>query len=456
MTQPLKEKSRRLHLGIDYGTAWSKLVLRDMEAPKGEPESFVLTPVARPESHLFPSLVSLSDGRLHFAWNAEEVRATPGPPVFASIKMRMVDDVLRGFHAPAEQLPDGLDEEDLACLTVVYLMQEGIVAARAYAAKRGAQVKLSTTLGVPMTPRCYPEIQAVFSRVAYRAFTILREGWAARTWEMGIPLDYARDLMDLSRRNLPGDLDPNQWVRSEAGAALHWAMSSPKVEEGLYAAVDIGAGTTSTSVFNILATPNHDARTWTKTAIAVFGASCGAPAMDWIDEILASGVPGRKGTELRGKEGQYSAKIEHGKEFLDVLKQMNENRRAAFRQAYASHRRQSAWETRKFKGIFLFGGGHRVDSLRKLSRQYVWRFSRDPFPERRLEWPGDLVGGLELNGNRRRVEPPFASDLLVAYGLSFPFAGTFPVDNPESIEPVPVARLYENPTWRDRDDLYAR
>jgi hypothetical protein len=144
------------------------------------------------------------------------------------------------------------------------------------------------------------------------------------------------------------------------------------------------------------------------------------------------------------------------KEFVEVLAQMNGNRRAAFKQAYESHRRQSAWETKRFKGTFLFGGGHKVDALRKRSRQSAFRFDPDPYPERRLEWPRDLVVGVDSNGRGGRVDSTLASDLLVAYGLSFSQASVFPVEDPASVEPISIESMYGNSIWRDRDDLYAK
>lgn len=456
MAQVASAKFRRMHLGVDYGTAWSKLVLRDMEAPAGEPEAFVLRPAAQPGDFRFPSLLSYFDGRLFFGWKAEEIRQKQGASVYPSVKMRMVDDVLKGFHAPAAALPEGLDEEDLAVLTVLYLLQEGFVAARDYAAKRGAVPKLSMTLGVPMTPRCYPQIQAIFTRVAWRALAVLREGRTLRMQESGLHVFDAQAATRWSRHGMPESLDPNGWVRSEAGAALHWAVSSPQVEDGLYAAIDVGAGTLSTSVFNIVATFDPGANIWVKKSIAVFGASCGAPSMDRIDEILASHVPGRDGPSFRGQEDHFSERIDGRREFIEVLARMNRTRREAFKQAFKSHRSQSAWETRRFKGAFLFGGGHKVDALRKRSRQSAFKFDPDPYPERRLEWPRDLVVGVESNGRWGRADAALASDLLVAYGLSFPHASVFPVEDPESIEPMSINSLYGNLAWRDRDDLYAK
>lgn len=447
---------RRMHLGVDYGTAWSKLVLRDMEAKAGEPEAFVLRPEDKREEYRFPSIVTYYKDRIYFGWQAEAQRDKPGAVVLASLKMRMVDDILGGFHGIAERLPAGLSEEDLAVLTVFYLLQEGFSAAREYTRQRKAHPKLSMTLGVPMTPVCYPGIQDVFSRVAARAFWILKEGRWRRMQILGIDIHDARAALEWSRDAAKGPPKPEQWVRSEAGAALHWAMWSPKVEAGLYAAVDIGAGTMSTSVFNIVARHDKGAKQWVKDSIAIFGASCGAPAMDAIDEILAKQLDGGNGRLFRGREAEHSAGIGGAAVFEEVLNRINENRRSAFKQAYQKHKSTTQWATSRFKGIFLFGGGHRVECLQKRSRRYIWSFSPVDFPTCRLDWPSDLRMGMSDGEYGIHDVGAFASDLLVGYGLSFPGAGVFPVDDPDSIEPVLFKDLYSHTSWRDSDDLYAR
>jgi hypothetical protein len=445
-----------MHLGVDYGTAWSKLVLRDMEARAGEPEAFVLRPENKRDEYRFPSIVTYYNDRIYFGWKAEELRDKPGATALASLKMRMVDDILGGFHGIPGPLPAGLSEEDLAVLTVFYLLQEGLSAAREYTRLRKAHPKLSITLGVPMTPVCYPVIQEVFSRVAARAFWMLKEGRWRRMQILGIHIHDAMAALAWSREAAKGVLKPEQWVRSEAGAALHWAMWSPKIADGLYAAVDMGAGTMSTSVFNIVASYDNAARQWVKSSIAVFGASCGAPAMDAIDEILAKQLDSGNGLLLRGKEAVHSATIDADESFVEILKQINENRRSAFKQAYQNHKSTTHWATNSFKGLFLFGGGHRVQCLQRRSRKYVWTFSPIDYPTCRLDWPADLRMGMSDWSYGISDVESFASDLLVGYGLSFPGAGVFPVENPESIEPVPVKDLYSNPSWRDSDDLYAK
>ena len=76
--------ARRYHLGLDWGTSSSKMVIRDYGAPgfaRG------LAYVIEPEGSLrYPSTVVLQDGRLWFGGEAERRRAEPGAKVWDSLK----------------------------------------------------------------------------------------------------------------------------------------------------------------------------------------------------------------------------------------------------------------------------------------------------------------------------------------------------------------------------------
>ncbi|KAA0252584.1 MAG: hypothetical protein EDX89_17975 [Acidobacteria bacterium] len=55
-----------------------------------------------------------------------------------------------------------------------------------------------------------------------------------------------------------------------------------------------------------------------------------------------------------------------------------------------------------------------------------------------------------------RAALPFLRGVLVAYGLSFSRAGSFPTEDPGVITPVDVRFFHNHGPWRDHEDLYAR
>lgn len=447
---------RRMHLGVDYGTAWSKLVLRDMEPRLGEPQAFVVLPADPASEYRFPSLVTWHSNRLYFGWRAEETRLQVGARVYPSLKMRMIDAVVHGYQLTREELPPGLSEEDLVVLLVLYLLQEGLEAASAYAQERASVPKLSMTIGIPMTPKCFPHVQTDFARVAAKAYSVLAEGRFSSLRCDGLSLDEARALAAEWGARPLGRLNPAFWVRSEAGAAMHWAFESPSVPEGLYTAVDIGAGTMSTSVFRLHAHRDREAGVWVKDSVIVFGASCGPPGMDGIDQILGDVLGTSDISALRGKEAEHWGAVGRHPGLKETFAKMDGNRKAAFQQAYGKDRSQRAWLAEAFEGAFLFGGGHRVGALRQNSLRSHLRGCEGVLKELDLDWPRDLRFGLPQAGRTPAGSGVAARDLMVGYGLSFPYAAVFPVESPDSIEPLDRSAFYRNVSFVDRDELYAR
>lgn len=237
---------------------------------------------------------------------------------------------------------------------------------------------------------------------------------------------------------------------------MHWAFESPSVPEGLYAAVDIGAGTMSTSVFRLHAHRDREAGVWVKDSVIVFGASCGAPGMDRIDRIIGDVLGTSDIATLRGREAEHWGTVVGHPGLKEAFAEMGRNRKAAFQQAYSKDRRQSAWQAEAFRGVFLFGGGHRVEALKQGSRHSLLRGCEGELKAFDLDWPRDLRVGLPQAGRPPAGPRVAASDLMVGYGLSFPYAAVFPVESPDSIEPLDRSAFYRNVSFVDRDDLYAR
>src|SRR5437879_3024782 len=83
-------KRRRVHLGIDYGTSSSKIVLRDYGAPGGE-RAIVLSTKG---SHRFSSSVALLDETLFFGSTPDGgVVLDPQAIWYHSVKMRVAAEV---------------------------------------------------------------------------------------------------------------------------------------------------------------------------------------------------------------------------------------------------------------------------------------------------------------------------------------------------------------------------
>src|SRR4051794_28738511 len=112
----------RVHLGIDYGTSTSKIVIRDFTGREGD-RAIVLQ---ENSSFRFASSVALSGDSLRLGVaNSNGSRER----IYHSVKMRVADEVKGGAdrycYAPTETLPDGFRAADLATLSVARLIDKG-------------------------------------------------------------------------------------------------------------------------------------------------------------------------------------------------------------------------------------------------------------------------------------------------------------------------------------------
>jgi len=426
---------RRLHLGVDYGTAWSKLVLRDCASPRGE-EAFVLRPsppITLNEGEFRVPSVVVSDGRrLWFGGSAIQRGLVAGHETYTSLKIRAsLPDHFHGLKVP---LPHGLSERDIATLHIAYLQAVGRLAAEEYARRQRVESVLGFTLGVPASLEDNRELRALFASMGRRAWYLSEraeiESWVAQ----GLPIPDALELLrDAAEREAAAEAsDDLHWVRNESVAALHWGFRSPNLGPGLYLTIDVGAGTTSAAWFRIL--DKYDHGMWEKSSFVFFGSACSPPGVDRIDVEISRGLgSGVNPAHYRGREGDLVEALctTRGPQMKEVFAEIFKVTQSAFRRAYRKDVRQGAWSP---SGLLLFGGGARIDPLRPTLMGAPWQ-NLEMAPE--LTDPGVPNDLLEFGGGPVRGDHDL---LLVAYGLSFPLG-----DVPEY---VPERDVDEHRPWR--------
>lgn len=442
---------RHVHLGVDFGTCWSKLVLRDYQAPTDR--CFVVRPghaFDAGNNYRIPSSVTVLDDRLHFGWTGERLASRPGAHVIRSPKMGAAfpsSDEDNGRHAD-------LSAEDVSILVVTYLLQVGFSCARDYCAKLSPATapRMSMSMGVPMSVLDESSMRERFLTIARVAFYIWKVEDEQPTLAGGIDIDHARELIAVGRKQASGRpaISSRDWIRSEAEAGLLWIYRSPLVGEGLHGCVDIGAGTTDVSFFRIRMRHEDDA--WVKDALGFYSARSAPPAMDTLDDGLAKiNGHGLSRGRLRGKENNVIREHVLAKHpsVQSVCREIYETYRRAWADAYAKEKRESAWS---HYGLFVLGGGSKVDPVVESLRGSVWPgrlagcvIGDAGFPHDLYDWP--------------RMEPlvHFREDatfLLVAYGLSH-LGGDVPVvDNPSEIEPLEIPQGPRTPI--DQDEYYPK
>ena len=426
---------RGLHLGIDYGTSRSKLVLTDYGAAGGE-RSFVVRPpsdLGGDGGYLIPSTVTVANESIKFGYLAEA--NSNGATAYRSLKMLCAYP--KQYFGDDVPLPPGLNARDLATLYVGHLVQLGQQSARRYASRFRAEPQFSMTMGAPMAQLDKPDLHAMFVEVARVAHRLterldLLHGVSARN---------ARRVLADVRKELAGSetAEPRAWVRSEAEAALFWAHKSPDIDDGRYACVDVGAGTTSASWFHIVA--RRRGGVMLREQLSFYGAACNPPACDAIDAALAEQTLDiATVADVREQETQLIETLssEQMISVNDVLTEITSVFGSASGEAFHKEKSLIAWRNSRAQ-IFFLGGGSKIEAVRnKLIALKVDWLSSDPEAE-----PGIPLDLTEEDGSELREDPTF---LLVAYGLARRLG-----DVPDTFSPSQVEAFRRSYSTRERE-----
>lgn len=400
---------RYVHLGIDYGTSASKMVVRDFDAPGGEKAY----PVIHHSSCRIPSDIAVAGDRIYFGRVAGDPSIPAGAVWYPSVKMRVAHHHgadLVGIPYEQRQPPSGWTFDALAVLSVAWLIVQAQASARARIGMR-AQLKFGMTLGVPTDFRHNQQLRPVFVAIARAAWDIVK-----RRERLGDDEKLSSALHDEVERALregaKGAADAehvNAWIRSEALASAWWSWSSPAFKVAPYVLVDVGAGTTNAAAFLLREAPvKPDGKRvqWSREGISVLGAASGTVGMNVLVSAAGVHVPNgfpplahviRAGAKLRSALERPYRQALH-----DVYKRTG-NQGAAREQ----WRRARVW---------MLGGG-------SLSSDVCDAFGFDPLaPTHRFEKTlfKDHPSDLQLPVAPRLKPQEARISLPVAYGLSVP------------------------------------
>jgi hypothetical protein len=400
---------RNIHLGIDFGTSWSKLAYRD-EQSRGGARSYgvAVRGVDGRETVRIPSLVAIDGQRLYFGAAAEERRAAGKGNIIASLKGRLA---CPGKYPPYRfDLPNGLCERDIAALLLLHLFHTGKSQIREHCLRLGQEPRISMSVGAPVDTMGRSGLLDGFLDFAGLAYEVERlNGFDLLGGQL--PLKTAREVVSEGRRALLPKMEairanPQEYVLPEVAAALLWHYYSPTVPSGRYASVDIGAGTTDASFFNKpIQSERYEILPW-----PFYGARSGPPATDQVDTVLAEAAGVAEWHGCRGRENELTPRLSksHLQTALGVCGEICNVYRQAFGEAYLKDKRTSQWER---YGLILIGGGAQVSLIRNQLINFRVLGDLSSPPEIILaEKPSDFV-----------LEPKFEQDhgfLSVAYGLS--------------------------------------
>lgn len=443
-------QKRRFHLGLDWGTSSTKMVLRDLHQRSESNAAYILAPEGCEGGYRYPSLVSVNCNCIYFG--AKTLDLDPvNTKNLPSLKSRVVTKEFLHPHSEWR----GLCEQDLAVLFLAHAISLGMIAATELADRVGCQPLISLTLGVPVAELEQQKIWRIYygmirlARVLAIDLKINPQGEklddAMTALKMAQQIDQERQSHD----NLPENLHL-QYLRPEVAAAMHWSIRSPTIENGLYSCVDIGAWTTNASFYR-LANRKLDSGKWVqKGQFSFYGGKCQAPGMDRVCHLLSEAVGEKDFTKIRGQEsillgGKVSERV------VDLaVATFFKTWKKAFQASYLKEKRQIPWEELK---VMVIGGGSKVPLVMKKFQQFPGPDWKCPQMVSSLGVPKDLF---EYPQKGVRADKLFGGDstfALVAYGLSVPF-GEFPIVLLQDM--VPDWKP-DCPTVRDidTDDYYA-
>jgi len=416
------KKRRRFHLGLDWGTSATKLVIRDYG--QGEMGTgFVIKLESNDESYRYPSIVQIENGHVFFGAQAELIKKKTSSHPYLSLKSMVVQpDQFKSLAAGSQTF----SYEDLATLYLAHVIALGKKTADNLAKQINQDAVMGLTLGVPAEELEKSNVCDSYLRIIKIAYEIAIR---LNTDPQGVAEKKAFELLTTSKKNIlsttptASTVNYSQWLRPELAAAMLWGFKSPAIEPDLYTCVDIGAWTTNASYFRIHGS-SVAGEHMEKTSISFYGGACRPPAMNEVCRLISEYLNQESFENLRGQENTLlNAKVPY--EVVEpVVAEIYATWKKGFHAAYRKEALQSRWDNLK---VMTIGGGSKVDYVRKKFGTFPMPGNnwRDPSFIHNIGVPIDLFH-LPSNGitARNRFDGDF-SFLPVAYGLSV-HAGDFP------------------------------
>ncbi len=255
-----------------------------------------------------------------------------------------------------------------------------------------------------------------------------------------------KELLDLAKNNLKNaeydQEDPETRVFSvpEAVAEVASYFNSLKSQDGLHAVIDIGAGSTDISIFNLINIRRARERSF-------WYAARNLPRGGQRVEKIVFDYGTETGQELSGALILNQLSNFEGAPLIlknKIRKELNElweESCSVWREAYGKNRQQSSWERDKVK-VFICGGGSNIPIVRDIFKE-SWMSGWGPYPI------SDLPFEEDYNSTNENV--PFKR-MSVAFGLARPLPVfkeyVLPNDCPnQTPAPLPQRTPPADPFW---------
>lgn len=410
-------RKERVHVqvGLDFGTSATKVVFSQLGARFFQALSFDHE-LPGYEPFCIPSLAAIKKGRLLLG--VEAAQALLGEPWNSGLRRFKVlvagskDQAFRDAQTHQEYLAHcdahglHLPPSQVAAVFLAGVMNACAEKIRGLRRFRGADLDISYNICVPIDHLENPAVQEEFERV-FRWAEVIAKPWAMAPKGFD-PLE-ASNSLDPSDHQI-GVEEQRVFAIPESVAEVASYLISLRKKDGLHAVIDLGAGTTDVSIFNLV-TPYMESTSYWYAARNI---PMGAVRVERrLAEVLRSLDSGRVCTQASLAEAlSRGAKADLTRLARIELEEIWESRayNHAWGDAYGYKlRKQSRWENVE---VFLCGGGARLPGAENVFRRpWSWSNLKGVYPVSQLPVPENYDPG--------PARAPF-SRLAVAYGLAIP------------------------------------
>ena len=444
----------RVQVGLDFGTSCTKVmyqrlgpverVIRPMDFGHGLEDcpAFALPSVAAFDRNGELLLGDVAARRLGGGWGRGLTRfkmLTAGRHT-----PRFLDEPLDARFRAYVKLALGSERacppEVLAATYLAFVMRR----VRRYLEREfdSAELDVRYNTCVPVDQRQNDAVYAVFQRMAAVAQKIEEKGRdddTAKTW-----LERALEFWPQVCYDEHG-AQTRVFLVPEAVAATAGYLTSLARESGLHALVDIGAGTTDVSIFQVsLARRSGLTTLWYAARSIPMGAGRIEEMVATALRTTAAGASVTTAQVLRALSGDPDYRAICGRLVKHELTRMWNGTTKAWSEAYGKEPQQSSWTRTKVR-VFLAGGGALIPEAASVFSQ-AWMRGWGPYPTRVVPEPDTGVARSGL---------PFAR-LCVAFGLATPVAELGNYAMPAEVKPMQRVVLPRRSYEQEGDQLLPR
>ena len=422
-----------IQVGIDFGTSTTKVAYRQVGiGGVVRPVIFDHALEGVPEFGL-PSLAMVDgDGRLLVGVEAAaELRDQSWSEAMRAFKALLVEraevadgarDLREAFDGYARDHPvmgQVLTPETVSFVFLAYAMREARRHIGALPEYRDSRLEFLFNICLPME-----HLESNPARDAFRLI-LARAECLERDWPLDAGTRWLSEEFNSYVADGPAGTE-RVFVIPESVAEAASYVSSLRRRPGLHALVDVGAGTTDVSFFNLASEAGRDHCYWYSSG----NLRIGGLAIEELVEVNVGGAltAGQIGAVFKGlREGREPGLM---KGVREILSRIHTAARPVWTQAHTHLKAETPWHQVE---VFLTGGGAEVRGAEEVFARPWWqhlnhqhiRYEVSALPE------PDVYDSLDNRG-------PF-SRMAVAYGLTYPepeLGGyTLPADCPDQTPP---------------------